>query len=340
MFSCLMLLAPSANRVYTQATPALAAAELAVTAPFASAITPTQLAGVGYLGFETEALGDPQLATLAGQSTRLALFAREGELLRPVELPTVGVMDDDLVSIPKYPGKTNELFTRLLLNVTLTQITSQRPGQRLQVLDPLAGRGTTLLTAWTLGLDAYGVESDVKAFEQLAAYLKTYLRRKRLKHAAAVTPVRREGQSRSQRLDATVRLGETRPGAPTLELAVLTGDTTDSARLFGKKKFDAIVTDAPYGVVHGAGHQGRRDRSPADLLRAAIPVWASQLKGGGALGISWNTYGLTREELADVLTTAGLKVCAGQEWLGFGHRVDQAIHRDLMVGTRPRPDEA
>ncbi len=340
MLSCLMLLAPSANRVYTQATPRLAAAELAVTAPFASAVAPTNVAGVGYLAFEAATLGDAQLAVLAMQSTMLGLFVREGDLLRPVELPSLLVMDDDLVSIPKYQGKTNELFTRLLLNVTLAQLSSQRAGQRLQVLDPLAGRGTTLLTAWTLGLDGFGVESDVRAFEQLAAYLKTYLRRKRLKHTAAVTPVRREGQLRGQRLDATVRLGETTEGAPTLELAVLTGDTINSARLFGKKKFDAIVTDAPYGVVHGAGHQGRRDRSPADLLRTAIPVWAGQLKGGGALGISWNSYGLTREELADILTDAGLTVCAGPEWLGFGHRVDQAIHRDLMVAARPRRDEA
>ena len=28
-------------------------------------------------------------------------------------------LDDDLITIPKYPGKTNEQFTKLLLNVTV-----------------------------------------------------------------------------------------------------------------------------------------------------------------------------------------------------------------------------
>nr|WP_285127244.1 hypothetical protein [Propionibacterium freudenreichii] len=32
-------------------------------------------------------------------------------LLRPIELPRSDVLDDDLVTIPKYRGKTNELFT-------------------------------------------------------------------------------------------------------------------------------------------------------------------------------------------------------------------------------------
>ena len=41
-----------------------------------------------------------------------------------------------------------------------------------------------------------------------------------------------------------------------------------------------------------------------------------------------------------ILTDAGMTLRAGPEWLGFGHRVDQAIHRDLMVAARPRRDEA
>ena len=97
------------------------------------------------------------------------------------------------------------------------------------------------------------------------------------------------------------------------------------------------MTDAPYGVVHGSatrdpktGKRGR-DRSAAELLAEAIPVWAGQLKPGGSLGLSWNTYGLRREDLAQIARGAGLQPLAEGPWLRFGHRVDASIHRDVFV---------
>ena len=249
-------------------------------------------------------------------------------------LPEVDELDDDFVSIPKYPGKTNEQFTRLLLNVTLSQVRLPRD-RPWTVLDPLAGRGTTAAVAWRAGLDAAGVEADAKAFEALAAYWKTFLRRKRLKHKADVTPVRREGRSIGKRFDASATL----PGGRRAEFAMFTGDTRDSLPLFGQRRFEAIVTDAPYGVVHGSrsdviGTAGKRDRSPAGLLGEAVGGWARQLKSGGALGISWNTLGLPREDLAALLAGAGLEVRDGGRWLEFGHRVDSSINRDLMVAVK------
>jgi len=148
------------------------------------------------------------------------------------------------------------------------------------------------------------------------------------------TPVRRDGRHLGRRLD-----GEALPpdGSHQLELTVFTGDTLDSATLFGKKRFDAVVTDAPYGIVHGSatrdpktGKRGRH-RSAAELLAEAIPVWASQLKPGGSLGLSWNTYGMRREQLAEIARGAGLEPMTEGPWLGFGHRVDSSIHRDVFV---------
>ncbi len=327
----LMLLSPSSNRVYAQEASRLAAAELQITAPSLTEVGATTLSGVDYIGFQSM---DLPLATLAQQSAVLALFERiDDDLLRPVELPRVELLDDDLVTIPKYPGKTNEQFTKLLLNVTLASV-ERGTEAPLDVLDPLAGRGTTLMTAWRTGHHGYGVEGDTKSVEAMAAYLKTWLRRKRLKHSADLNPVRRAGKSLGKRFDAELKLPDSM-----LKMSVFTGDTRTSKKLFGKKRFDAIVTDAPYGVVHGSstdvrGHVGRRDRSAAGLLSEAIPVWASQLKPGGALGLSWNTLGLTREDLAAMLTGAGLEVCEGTAWDGFAHRVDSSIHRDLMVAVQ------
>ncbi|MEL4503681.1 site-specific DNA-methyltransferase [Luteococcus sp. H138] len=334
----LMLLAPSANRVYAGESAQLAAGELSISAPFVRNVAPTTVAGVDYLGFDADQLDDAALRTLARQSAALALFGVEGELLRPVELPDALTLDDDLVTIPKYPGKTNEQFTRLLVNVTLASIDTELNPKAAQgplaILDPLCGRGTTLLVAWLLGHNGYGVEGDEKAVEQMASYVKTWLRRKRIKHTADTTPVRREGKSVGKRFDAKLTTEK-------LELTVFTGDTRTSQYLYGKKKFDAIITDAPYGVVHGAhhatdvrGHAGKRDRSPAGLIGEALPVWASQLRPGGALGMSWNTYGLAREDLAELMRASGLEPQDDERWKGFAHRVDASINRDLMVAVK------
>lgn len=336
-----MMLAPSANRVYANESVSLSVAELAVCAPFASIVRPTDVAGVPSIVFEADELDDERRAVLAGQSNFLALLqvAGTGDLLRPLDLADPHVLDDDLVTIPKYAGKTNEQFTRLLANVTLAAV--ERPldhGGRV-VLDPLAGRGTTLSTLWRMGHHAAGVEGDEKALEAYAAFLKSYLRRKRLKHTADTTPVRREGKAVGKRFDAELVLPDGR-----LDLTLFSGDTRQSAALFGKKKFDAIVTDAPYGVVHGSvgaaatggvrGVSGKRDRSPAGLLREAIPVWAGQLKSGGAMGIAWNTHGLARKDLAAMLTDAGLLVHDDGPWCGFSHRVDSSIQRDVVVAVK------
>lgn len=330
--SHLLLLSPAANRVYAGEAVSLTAAELEVCTGLAP--SPATVAGVDYLAFDAGDLTADALVAIARSSARLALFERAGDLLRPVELPAVDLLDDDFVTIPKYQGKTNEQFTRLLLNVTRA---AARPpaGKSPTVLDPLCGRGTTLSVAWTLGLNAAGVEADTKAFEAMASFWKTWLRRKRLKHTADITPVRREGKSIGRRFDATVRLPDHE-----LTATVFTGDTRDSAKLFGKKKFELIVADAPYGVVHGSrtdvkGTAAGRDRSPAGLLGEALGVWAGQLAPGGALGLSWNTLGLAREKLAAMAADAGLTVLDDGPWLRFAHRVDSSIHRDILVAQRP-----
>lgn len=329
--SHLLLLSPAANRVYAGAAGSLVAAELEICTGLAA--TPVTLAEVDYLSFDAASLSSEELAAVARSSARLALFERAGDLLRPVALPTVDVLDDDFVSIPKYQGKTNEQFTRLLLNVT--RAAAEPPaGRPVTVLDPLCGRGTTLAVAWTLGLHAAGIEADVKAFEAMGAFWKTWLRRKRLKHSADITPVRREGKSIGRRFDAKVRISEGE-----LTATVFTGDTRDSAKLFGKKKFELIVADAPYGVVHGSrtdvkGVAGKRDRSPAGLLGEAVDIWAGQLAPGGAFGLSWNTLGLSREKLTAMVADAGLTVLDDGPWLRFGHRVDSSIHRDILVARR------
>jgi Putative RNA methylase family UPF0020 len=334
----LILLAPSANRVYASEARRLVAAELKImiSAHDHPPIEPVTLAGAGYLALATESLDERACVVLGRLSGYYAAFRREHDRLLPIEVGRQDLFDDDLVTIPKYPGKTNEQFTRLLINVTLASLRHPTSGP-VSILDPLCGRGTTLSTAMMLGCNAAGVEAEQQAVEAYAAYLRSYFRRKRLKHTLAVTQVRREGKIIGRRLEAEViPLGRERP----IGLTVFSGDTRQSAALFGKRKFDAVLTDAPYGVVHGSetdvrGGRGKRERSAAGLIGEALPVWAGQLKAGGALGLSWNAIGLRRERLLEHLAAAGLEPLEFGPYKDFEHRVDSSIRRDIVVAIRP-----
>lgn len=326
----MLLPAPSGNRVYAGAAAELAAAEVEVIVPHVDpdSVGTLTLGGVDHVSFR--APYDP--GAVARLSSRLLCSAKvSGGALLALDLPRATVLDDDLLTIPKYQGKTNEQFTRLLLNLALATLEPQP--KPYEVLDPLCGRGTTLSAAWLLGHHGYGVETDAKAIEAHAGFLKTWLRRKRLKHTAALTPVRREGRSLGKRLDAEATSPVT--GAR-LELAIMPGDARQSAALWGKRKFDAVVTDAPYGIVHGSHEDGpkRRQRTAADLLAEAVPVWAGQLRRGGSMAIAWNTLGLAREDLAAIMADAGLATYDDGPWRRFAHRVDSSIHRDVLVATR------
>ncbi len=333
----LILLAPSANRVYASEADRLVAAELKIMlgADDHPPIEPVRIAGIGYLALATECLDEHACATLGRLSGCYATFHREHDRLRPIEIIRPDLFDDDLVTIPKYPGKTNEQFSRLLINVTLASMRRQSSGP-ISILDPLCGRGTVLCTALICGCNAAGVEVQAKAVEAYAAYLRSYLRRKRLKHNLEVNPVRREGKIIGKRLEAAViPNGRERP----IALTVFSGDTRQSGALFGKRRFEAVVTDAPYGVVHGSRTDvdgvGGRDRSAAGLISEALPVWTMQLKPGGALGLSFNAIGLPRERLLELVAAAGLEPLDSGPYRDFEHRVDSSIRRDIVVALKP-----
>jgi Putative RNA methylase family UPF0020 len=323
-----LLIAPSANRVYADAALRLSRAELSIFGATVLSAPPKELdeerlGGVRYVVFDAE-LTPTDLAHLANLSAGYALFAREGDLLRPVELTPLARFDDDLITIPKYAGKTNEQFTRLLLNVTLLAAATgpEMLRRQLTVLDPLCGRGTTLNQALMYGYDAVGIERDGKEVDAYAAFLRTYLKRKRLKHRAELNPVRRDRRLVARRFHATI-------GAQ--ELTVFHADTVEARQFLRAGCADVVVADCPYGVAHGSHAGGARTRGPLDLLRAAVPVWTELLAGGGALGLSWNTHVASRDEAAAVLADNGLSVV---DYPDLSHRVDQAIMRDVLVARK------
>jgi hypothetical protein len=333
-----MLIAPSANRVYADASVRLSRAELTAFGSVLSGpldgIGEVRLGGLRYVGFTAPAgLTGRDLAHLANLSSAYALFEVVGDLLRPVPLAPLARFDDDLITIPKYAGKTNEQFTKLLLNLTL--LASSRAPRMLDgpvtVMDPLCGRGTTLNQALMYGYDAIGIERDGKDVDAYAAFLRTWLRRKRIKHQTDLHPVRRDRRLLARCFEATIggRTDESQ------RIAVYHGDTVEAREYLRAGCADVIVADAPYGVAHGS-HTGAGglSRDPLALLRAAVPVWVALLRPGGALGLSWNTHVAKRADAAQVLAEHGLSIVDGPGYGDLEHRVDQAINRDVLVARR------
>jgi hypothetical protein len=307
------LILPSHNRVYADAAPPLARAELAVLSAAlpdgrieAESVAETAFGGVPYVTFAASELSQRDVGLLANLSSLYALFevaspagagaeGLAGELLRPVPLRRLDRFDDDLLTILKYPGKTNEQFTKLLLNVTLASsaFAGELETRRLSVLDPLCGRGTTLNQALMYGFDAYGADIDARDVEAYAVFIQRWLKDKRLKHQAGFSPVRRDRKVVARRLAAEFAATKDEYKAGDIQrLEVVEADTTRVGEFFRPASVDLVVADLPYGVQHGSHGTGRAGgeraadggrtlaRSPLDLLRAAAPAWVKALRPG------------------------------------------------------------
>jgi hypothetical protein len=335
-----LLILPSANRVYADAAVALTRAEVelfgrSVLDTPVGEIESTVIGGVPYVTFTAAELDDRAVAMLSNLSSAYALYEVQSGLLRPIELTPLDTFDDDLITIQKYPGKTNEQFTKLLLNATLlaSAFAPRWLDRRFSVIDPLCGRGTTLNQALMYGFDAAGIDRDQKDFEAYATFIQTWLKRKRLKHHAESGPVRRERRVVARRLQVTLAATKERYKAgETQRLDVVNADTTKALEFFRPGTFDLVVADAPYGVQHGSRVAGQElSRRPLELVEEAAPVWAGLLRRGGALGLAWNTHVAKRADLAAAFTAAGLTLRDGPS---FAHRVDQSIVRDIIVAAK------
>ena len=318
------LVHPSANRVYAAAAPELARAELdalnALTlgGRLASAEV-IELGGRPYVAVDGE-MGDDGVAVVSNHSGVYALFSRDGDALRPVPLRRLDRWPDDLVTIQRYQGKTNEQLTRLLVNLAAAAAGGAAPftGDRsMRFLDPLSGRGSTLNQVVLYGWDASGVEVDRQDVDAYRTFFTTWLKDKRVKHKA---------QQRGTRWTVTV--------AASQEVVVECADSAAGVSRLGKRFADAVVADLPYGVRHGSRSGAGLRRRPDELLDEALPEWVAALRPGGAMALAWNTKVLARDDLVARLVGAGLHPADGVSPDGFVHRLDHAVVRDVVVMRR------
>lgn len=286
-------------------------------------------AGARWYCFEAESpLTPADIGRLSWVSSLYALFAEEGDCLRPIDAGRAAPFGEDVSGILKYTGKTNALFTRIMLHIASLSLQAL-PQRRLRLLDPVAGKGTTLFEALMRGWDAAGVEIVQKAAHESAVYFQKYLETGKWKHK--VQKVKSFGAPTWQFTFARDKEAlQADPGRCTM----VAGDSAKADRFFGKAVFDIVCGDLPYGVAHGNIAGAAMSRSPAALLHACLPAWHAVLRPKGILALSWNTFVLPSVDMVSILSAHGFDVLREPPYDALAHRVDASIRRDIAVAVR------
>ncbi len=339
-----LLLRANANRVFGESAFGLAQAELStfdahLLGGVVGGQERTTIAGVDYLVIDTTTpLDAPRLALLSNVSSLHALFEVEADgRFHPTPCVPHQVLDDDLLTIQRYSGKTNEAFTHLLVNVALAAsgdaFARVLAGERVRLLDPACGRGTSLNRAALYGMDAVGIELDQRDVDAFGVFFTTWLKDKRMKHTVERSTFRKGRPATAHRTTVTYGSGKDRGAHRVVDIV---HDDTVLARDHAKaRSMDLLVCDLPYGVQHGSSPTADAlERGPERLLERALPGWHELLKPGGAAGLAWNRPTLPRPRLVELLVAAGFEVPAPDDD-SFVHRVDRAITRDVLVALRP-----
>ena len=248
----------------------------------------------------------------------------DGPFLRPIEAVASAFLPPELIETRRYRGKTNELFTMVLLNLAIfAGDYAGQIGERLRILDPVSGGGTTLFTALVRGYDAFGIEREKEDFDTTDAYVQQFLR------AVGVPFKRIEERVRGSGRRALFTIGWK---DQTRTLGLVLGDTYNALDLLdgipGGTRFHAIVGDLPYGIQH----QGQIGR----FLDVAVPRWARTLLPGGAITLAWEASGIRREEaIGRIEAHDNLHVVTAPPFDALEHPVDRQIkRRDILTIRR------
>jgi hypothetical protein len=257
-------------------------------------------------------------STLARLATIDGVFESVGETLRPIDVTAEFQLPRSLVYGAKYPGKTNETLTQLALNLAL-HFAEGSDVHEHSLLDPMAGRGTTLLWATRYGIEADGLEADGKALVDFQREVKKCTKLDRIKHKQETGQLPHLKKASDARFTSFTFQGA--------KARLIHGDSREPFKYLGqKKRYSLLVSDLPYGVQHFAG----KDRNPLATLNDAAPHWAKLLKPGGSMVLVFNAFIPKRDEIIEVFSKRGLKLQAPT----YAHRVSESIKRELVIFTK------
>jgi len=358
----LLLQHPGHNRVYYESAAKMALAELQLAcrllqSPHSEPFL-VDLEGIPYLALPTEApLSEEDLALLSGRSFAFALYASTDPLpdpsafggsegsqegaslppaLRPQRLDYRPWLDHKISSLLKYPGKTNEHFTRMMIAVAELSA-AHFPGEMRCLLDPVAGKGTTLFEGLARGFHVYGIEQDKKALHECEVFFRQYLDREGLKHRSDRRRISGAGKKDAvfiREYEVARSRDEFKEEDGRRRLGLVTGDTRRTAAYFKRQKFHYLVGDLPYGIAHASKGKQKQSRNPGQLLEESIPAWYQVLHPGGCLVMAWNSHLMEHRDLAALFGAGGFEVKLGGPYANFEHRVDRAIKRNILVALK------
>lgn len=327
-----ILINPSHNRVYYEATKKLAVAELNICTGMNGTVV--TVGGVDYVEFETDDIASI-LHTLSRLSFTFAIFEMNGELLKPVDPISSDVIGADINSVLKYQGKTNEQFTLMMLNIARANLINS--DARLKLIDPMAGRGTTLFESLRQGIDSYGIEIDQKSAHDSYIHMRKYLEGKKYKHSVSERRLSGDNKAFKAKL-STVKISRALKDFSDTPLIyeMVEADSVNADKIYKKNTFDLLVTDLPYGVQHASkiGTKGKISRSPLDLLESTLPSYYNILKPNGVVAFSFNVNVSTRQAVKELLLKHGFSPLDGDDYESMEHRVDQAILRDVIFAIK------
>jgi hypothetical protein len=326
---------PQRSTQYTQMTTALAAPELRAS-PLGAAITelqPITLAGQNYLlaTVDDALLSSPtniQILSRLGAISEIYEYFEQigdvtGPLLRPVEPRYEPFVPLEMAEVRRYKGKTNETFTRVLLNIALFAGNyAAQSTERLRILDPLAGGGTTLFTALAAGHDAFGIELERQDIETTVGFSRQFFEGEHI-------PFKEIDERRKMGRRYQFEVG---PKGNTRHFVLARGHSEEAnlhmREVPGGPRMHAIVGDLPYGIQHFG--------EIVNLLGRTLPVWESMLFPGGTIVLSWNATRIERAEMISLFERhTGLQVRNDPPYTEFVHGVDRVIkRRDIIVGVK------
>jgi hypothetical protein len=329
---------PQRSTQYANMTETLAAPELLASpiGPAIMQVEPVTLAGQNYL-----------LATFDDQKTQLSLpdalnilsrlgatseiyeyFEQVGEVkgpfLRPMSPRFEPFVPVEMSEVRRYKGKTNEVFTQVLLNIAIfAGAYAEQLTGRLRILDPLAGGGTGLFLALASGYDAFGIEHERQDIETTTVFIRQYLKSEGIPF--------KELDERGRRAGRRYQFEIGRKGA-TRMLVLAHGDTAQAhlhmQEVPGGPHMHAVVGDLPYGIQHFGEISG--------LLSKALPAWEDLLLPGGTLALAWNATRIERHamiELVEQYTHMGVR--NEPPYTQVAHTVDRVIKkRDIVVAVK------
>ena len=330
-----ILLWPHANARYRTETLKLAKAELDVIFSRVAPETQTdydECLNLPAVCAETETPFSPEVFSAVKRFSLLyGLFEMQPDgSMKPVLGRSRAYLGEDLPGVLKYKGKTNELFTQLLINVGLYAGDFIQPEIPIRLYDPMCGRGTTLLVGANSGWCCTGSDVDKRDLGECEQFLKRYLEYHRFKHSVERESLTLSGKNHASSVKFTFSdTPQNYKAGQTASVQLVNCDASDARNAFGAKAFHLIACDLPYGVQHAS-----EGANIENLLARALPAWKKTLMTGGTVALSFNAQTLKRDRVRELMREAGLIPMENGAWDGFSHWVEQAVTRDIAVAKK------